>query len=233
MRDNDNAFWAWSKCLGELIFWAREPDAETTTRDGWREAFRNDNRDKGDRALDAAPDDVTRNQVIRSRSLASDLVRMLNTCCDLNSVPCRNWPTTERNIVEELTKLKSLFAELGDGGHKTEPATVPANVAAKPEATLTATPAKSEGAVSLGVFTYNGKREENIPPAPWRLLEFMENKSEADIEEAYQHAIDEHDKDSTPGAIKGMLFKANQVLLAVTHPKQLSKARGVNKIVWV
>ena len=130
-------------------------------------------------------------------------------------------------------RLNSRDAELGDGGHKIEPAIVPATVTAKPEAASTATPTKTEGAVSQGVFAYNGKREENIPPAPWRLLEFMENKSEADIEEAYQHAIDEHDKDSTPGAIKGMIFKANQVLLAVTHPKQLSKARGVNKIVWV
>jgi len=92
---------------------------------------------------------------------------------------------------------------------------------------------KTEGAVSQGVFVYNGKRAENIQPAPWRLLEFMEDKSEAGSEEAYQHAIDEHDKDSTPGAIKGMIFKANQALLEVTHPKQLSKAKGVNKIVWV
>ncbi len=137
MRDKDkqsNAFWAWAKCLGELIFWAGEPDAETTTRDGWREAFRIDIQDKGDRALDAAPDDVTRNQVIRSRSLACDLVRMLNTCGDLNSVPCRNWPTTERNIVEELTKLKSRFAELGYGEQRAEPVAVTATGSTKPEA---------------------------------------------------------------------------------------------------
>lgn len=94
-------------------------------------------------------------------------------------------------------------------------------------------PPKTEGAVSQGVFVYNGERAENIPPAPWRLLEFMESKSESDAEEAYQYAIDEHDKDSTPGAIKAMLFKANQALLEVRHPKQLSKPKGVRKIVWV
>ena len=92
---------------------------------------------------------------------------------------------------------------------------------------------KTEGAVSQGVFVYNGNRAENISPAPWRLLEFMEAKSESDCEEAYQYAIDEHDKDSTPGAIKGMLFKANQALLEVQHPKQLSKPKGVRKIIWV
>ena len=92
---------------------------------------------------------------------------------------------------------------------------------------------KTEGAVSQGVFVYKGKRAENIQPTPWRLLEFMEAKNESDSEEAYQYAIDEHDKDSTPGAIKGMIFKANQALLEVQHPKQLSKPKGVRKIVWV
>ena len=73
-----NAFWGWAKCLDELSFWAREPDPTTTMRDGWREAFRNDIRDKGDLARDAAPDDVTHDQVIRSRTLALKLVRLLN-----------------------------------------------------------------------------------------------------------------------------------------------------------
>ena len=134
-------------------------------------------------------------------------------------------------------RLKSLATDVDELVAKIDPqsATVELDgdpkfateVGAKPKAP------KTEGAVSQGVFVYNGERAENIPPAPWRLLEFMEAKSESDSEEAYQYAIDEHDKDSTPGAIKAMLFKANQALLEVRHPKQLSKPKGVRKIVWV
>ncbi len=91
----------------------------------------------------------------------------------------------------------------------------------------------TEGAVSQGVFIYNKKRAENSPPAPWRLLQFMEDKTEADIDEAYEHAIDEHDaENATSGAIKGLLNKANNALLTVSYPKALSKPRGVRKIVW-
>ena len=123
MHDKDkqsNAFWAWAKCLGRVIFWAREPNAKTTTTAGWLEAVRSDIRDSGDLARDAAPDDVTRKQVIRSRSLALDLVRMLNQVPELNSVSYRTWPTTERIIVDDLAKLKSRFAELGDGEQRSE-----------------------------------------------------------------------------------------------------------------
>ncbi len=127
MRDKDeqsNAIWAWAKCLSELIFWAREPDAETTTRDGWREAFRIDIRDKGDRARDLAPDPETRNKVMRTRSLACDVVRMLNTCPDLNAVPCRQWPATERHIVDELEDHNKTFVALGGGEQRAEPVTM-------------------------------------------------------------------------------------------------------------
>ena len=114
-----------------------------------------------------------------------------------------------------------------------QPVTVEADGDSKPVVVLGLPPQITEGAVSQGVFVYNGKRAENIPPAPWRLLEFMGNKSESDCEEAYQYAINEHDKDSTPGAINGMIFKANQALLEVQYPKQLSKPKNVRKIVWV
>ncbi len=118
MHDNDkqsNAFWAWAKCLGGLIFWAMEPDAETTTTDGWLEAVRSDIRDNGDLARDAAPDDVTRKQVIRSRSLALDLVRRLNHVPELNRTSCRNWSLVDQKIVTSLADLQERFAKLGDG----------------------------------------------------------------------------------------------------------------------
>ncbi len=124
--EHSHAFWAWAKCVGEIIFWATNPDAETTSGDGWREHFRNDIRDKGDRARDASPDDVTRNQVSRSRSLASQLVRMLNETSELNASPCRNWSQVDRFVVEQLAELQSHFAKLGDGEHTTEAATVTA-----------------------------------------------------------------------------------------------------------
>ena len=91
---------------------------------------------------------------------------------------------------------------------------------------------KTEGAVSQGVFVYNGNRVENIPPAPWRLLEFMESKSEADSEEAYRYAIKDHAKESTSSAIKSLLTKANAALEEVTYPKNLSKVRGLEKLIW-
>ena len=118
-------FWTWSRLLGELIFWATDPDPATTTSDGCREQFRNDIRDKGDRARDASPDDVTRNQVIRSRSLALQLVRMLNETPELNATPCRNWSQVDRLVVEQLAELQSQFAKLGDGKGNEPPAQRP------------------------------------------------------------------------------------------------------------
>ena len=116
------AFWEWAKCLGELIFWAKEPDPETTTWDGWHEAFRIAIQDKGDRARDAAPDDVTRNQVLRSRSLAAALVRMLNQLTDLNCTSCRNWSHVDQQVVNQLVDLQSQFARIGDGERPEPPA---------------------------------------------------------------------------------------------------------------
>lgn len=92
--------------------------------------------------------------------------------------------------------------------------------------------AKTEGAVSQGVFVYNGKQTDSIEPAPWGLLQFMEDKDEADIDEAYRHAIGDHAKDPTSSAIKSMLSKANNALLIVNHPKRLSKVKRVPKIIW-
>lgn len=91
---------------------------------------------------------------------------------------------------------------------------------------------KTEGAISQGVFVYNGKRVENIPPAPWRLLEFMEGRIEGDTEEAYRYAIKDHAKESTSQAIKSLLTKANAALEEVTYPKHLSKVRGLEKLIW-
>ncbi len=51
------AFWKWAKKLNELIFWARESDAETTTRDGWRDAMKRDIDEGGTLARDDSPDD--------------------------------------------------------------------------------------------------------------------------------------------------------------------------------
>lgn len=108
-------FWAWSSCIRDLIGWATDPDPEVMSTDGWREHFRNDIRDKGDRARDASPDDVTRNQVTRSRSLASQLVRMLNETPELNATPCRNWSQVDRLVVEQLAELQAAFAKFSDG----------------------------------------------------------------------------------------------------------------------
>lgn len=109
------AFWAWSRCIGDLIAFATDPDAETTSSDGWREAVKIDMHDKGDRARDAAPDDANRNQVIRSRKLASQLVRMLNETPELNGVSCRNWSQIDRQVVEQLAELQAVFVKFGDG----------------------------------------------------------------------------------------------------------------------
>lgn len=69
----------------------------------------------GTLARDDSPDDITRNQVTRSQSLALQLVRMLNECGDLNAVPCRNWSAVDRQTVEQLAELQAIFARIGDG----------------------------------------------------------------------------------------------------------------------
>lgn len=91
---------------------------------------------------------------------------------------------------------------------------------------------KTEGTVSQGVFAYKGKRAEDIQPAPWRLLEFMEGVSEADVDEAYRHAIRDDEKECTESAIKSMVREANAALEAVVHPKRLSKSKNVRHIIW-
>lgn len=93
-------------------------------------------------------------------------------------------------------------------------------------------PKKVEGTVLQGVFVYKENRAEHIEPAPWRLLEFMEDIEEADSEEAYHYAIDDKEKDSTPRAINTMVSKANAALTAVTYPRVLTKVKGVRKIMW-
>ncbi len=93
-------------------------------------------------------------------------------------------------------------------------------------------PTKSEGAVSQGMFVYNGTKTDGIEPAPWRLLQFMEGKNESDIDEAYHYAINDDEKDWTDSAIKSIVRKANAALEAVSHPSGLSKPRNVSKIVW-
>lgn len=118
--DSATAFWFWAKCLGELVFWAKSPLPERTTRPEWLDAYRADLQDKGDRARDAATDDATRNQVVRSRSLALGLARLLNECSELNNTPCRSWPAIERQPVEELQELRRLFAQLVDGEQSIE-----------------------------------------------------------------------------------------------------------------
>jgi len=116
--DPSTVFWFWSQCLEDLIGWATDPDPEVISTDGWREHFRNDIRDKGNRARDASPDGVTRNQVTRSRRLASRLVRMLNETPELNERPCRNWSQVDRLVVEQLADLQVVFAKVSDGTTK-------------------------------------------------------------------------------------------------------------------
>jgi len=116
--DPSTVFWFWSQCLEDLIGWATDPDPEVISTDGWREHFRNDIRDKGNRARDASPDGVTRNQVTRSRRLASRLVRMLNETPELNERPCRNWSQVDRLVVEQLADLQVVFANVSDGATK-------------------------------------------------------------------------------------------------------------------
>ena len=90
----------------------------------------------------------------------------------------------------------------------------------------------TKATISQGVFVYNGERTENIEPAPWRLLDFMEGKIEADLEKAYRHAINDNQKDWTDSAIKSMICKANAALEAVNYPARLSKPKNVSKIIW-
>lgn len=92
--------------------------------------------------------------------------------------------------------------------------------------------AAAKATISQGVFAYNGKTTDCIEPAPWRLLEFMDGKSEADLTEAYHYAIKDAEKDWTDSAIKSMVRQANAALEAVNHPLRLSKPKNVNKIVW-
>ena len=113
-HETSMAFHLWATCLSEFLFWAREPDPETTSRDGWREAFKNDIRDKGNRARDAAPDDVTRNQFSRSRSLTADLVRMMHDAPELNCTSCRNWSQPGQRIVNQLGDLQLQVAKLSE-----------------------------------------------------------------------------------------------------------------------
>ena len=141
------------------------------------------------------------------------------------------------NVVKQLSesiaaKRKALIEQV-----KVAPIApaLPSLVAPKGEGTPgnAAKASKTEGAVSQGVFVHNGKRTDNIEPVPWGLLQFMEDKVEADIDEAYRHAIGDQARDSTPSAIKSMLSKANTALVLVSHPKHLSKVRRVPKIIWV
>lgn len=124
------AFWYWAKCLGELLFWAKNPAPSITSQAGWLEAFREDLQRKGDRARDAAADATTRNQVTRSRSLALEVVRLLNENPELNDTPCRDWSHSDRQTVDQLVDLQSRFATLGDGPavnqHGNEPSVIPA-----------------------------------------------------------------------------------------------------------
>jgi len=117
-HERSNAFWRWSKQLDELISVAREADpatAEMTTSPNWLDVFKRDLQDIGNHTCDAAPDDVTTNQVIRSCSLALQLVRMLHEWPDINCTPCRKWSPVDQQVVNDLAELQSQFAKLGDG----------------------------------------------------------------------------------------------------------------------
>ena len=144
------AFWTWAKCLAELINWAREPDPETTSRDGWREAFKNDIRDKGNRAQDAATDSATRNQVSRSRSLAVQLVRMLSEWTEVNGTPCVNWSHVDLQVVNQLADLQSRFALLGDGSQKGHAAVL--RLSTKPRAERDDTPTEADLIIAREIF---------------------------------------------------------------------------------
>ncbi len=111
------AFWKWSKKLGDLIFWATNPDAKTTSRAGWRDAVAHDVQELSRIASDAAPDEITQNKVSRARSLAMNLVRMLHEETAINSTPCRDWSLTDQAVVRQLEELQSQFVTIGDGEH--------------------------------------------------------------------------------------------------------------------
>lgn len=89
----------------------------------------------------------------------------------------------------------------------------------------------SEGPTVQGRFEYRGKVGE-CQAQPWRLLEFMWGKQEADPQEAYRYAHDDHAKTGTESAIKTMVRKANIALEGACYPKRLSKPKNVRKIVW-
>ena len=92
--------------------------------------------------------------------------------------------------------------------------------------------AKSDGLVSQGRLIWKGKEDPFIQPVPWRLLEFMWEKDEVEVRDAYRYAVDDHDKDETETAINSMIYKANKSLDAVEYERRLRKLKGVGKIVW-
>ena len=190
--------------------------------------------------LDILPDNVRSQLSPLALSLASRKLRWATCVFDMALRKLPGMTAADMTYLGEVkpgacwhTTLKNVMAASVEFIDRLLTAT-PATTNAKPEAASPEAPAKTEGAVSQGVFVYNGKRARDIPPAPWRLLKFMEDKPEADIDEAYEHAKDEHDGEvASTAAIKGLLNKANNALLTVSYPKTLSKPRGVRKIVWL
>ena len=199
--DTKNAFWALGKCLGELIFWAKNPLPQNTSSDGWREAFRIDIRDKGDRARDVAPDDATRNQVTSSRSLAAELIRLLNSCPELNCTPCPNWSHTDQKTVNQLADLQELFARIGDGERPKPPGTQPTNGAVREYSPWIGAPEmivlmKSNGIRGTVERTITRKKQdwqaESQAGTNNRLIRFkLSTRSELGIK--YPPAWDEHE----------------------------------------
>ena len=132
-EETTTRFWFYASKLRELIFWAREPDPTTTMRDGWRDWFHSGVQELSSLAHDAAPDEVTRSRIVRSQSLALQLVRMLHEWPEVNGTSCRNWSQVDQHIVNELADLQSKLARIGDGERPEPPATgaQPTNGAAR------------------------------------------------------------------------------------------------------
>ena len=238
--DKPIAAWNVGEILSDLLFWAIHASPEPLS-DAWLNTYKEKLVSVTDAASRSFADDpVTLQKLIDVRRLGFKFATLLCDRPALSTIPIEEWTVPKyRRLFNDLDTLQAHFQDAGK--EVIAPATI--TEAANDlggrilEAmTVASTPADggkpTKATISQGAFVYNGKTVDCIQPAPWRLLNFMEGKTEADLEEAYRHAINDNQKDSTDSAIKSMVRKANAALEAVSHPSRLSKPKNVSKIVW-
>lgn len=105
------AFWVWARCLSDLVFWVRTPNPTDTMRPTWADATRDELTRTSYLAQQETQSEPMISKITRTRSLAFDLVRMLNT----NAEPFQNWSRLDQRVVDQLCDLQEEFARMGDG----------------------------------------------------------------------------------------------------------------------